>query len=74
VIVVDAGVWVRSLVDDGPQGEASRRVLASDPDWLAPSHAPIEVLRTIRRYESAGLLTAVDGDAFAAEVSDAAVT
>ena len=74
MIVVDAGVWARSLIDAGPEGDACRDVLTGDPDWLAPSHAPIEVLRTIRRYESAGLITAADGDAFAAEVVEAAVT
>ena|ERR1700712_4301161 len=73
MIVVDAGVWVRSLIDAGPEGDACRNVLTGDPDWLAPSHAPIEVLRTIRRYESAGLLTTMSVDAFAAEVVEAAV-
>jgi predicted nucleic acid-binding protein len=74
VIVVDAGVWARSLIDAGSEGDACRDVLTGDPDWLAPGHAPIEILRTIRRYESAGLITTADGGAFAAEVVEAAVT
>ena len=74
MVVVDAGVWVCSLIDAGPDGEACRDLLVADPSWLAPAHASIEVLRTIRRYESAGLITSTDADAFASEVRQAAVT
>jgi predicted nucleic acid-binding protein len=71
MIVVDASAWVRSLVDGGPAGDAARRVLTDDPDWAAPAHMPVEVLRTLRRYESGGLLTTVQADLFAAEVAGA---
>lgn len=56
MIVVDASCWVLALVEAGPSGDAARRVLTSDRDWIAPSHAPIEVLRTIRRYETSKVL------------------
>ena len=54
---MDASAWVVALVDDGPQGDASRRSLTSDLDWAAPAHTPLEVLRTLRRYESSGTLS-----------------
>jgi predicted nucleic acid-binding protein len=73
VIVVDASVWVRSLVDDGPAGEAARVALAADPDWAAPAHLPVEVLRTLRRYEVRKVLTREQADLFAAEVGAAEV-
>jgi predicted nucleic acid-binding protein len=68
VIVVDAGVWVRSLIDDGSTGDAARRVLAGDLEWTAPAHAPIEALRTVRRYETAGFLSTAQAQLAAAEV------
>lgn len=73
MIVVDASAWARSLVDAGPAGDAARRVLSSDPDWVAPAHMPVEVLRTLRRYEFGGVLTAAQADLFAAEVGGATV-
>lgn len=73
MIVVDAGAWVHALVDAGPGGNASREILSNDPDWAAPAHAPIEVLRTIRRYEQAELITPADADAHARAVRDATV-
>jgi predicted nucleic acid-binding protein len=73
MIVVDASAWVRALVDDGPHGDAARRQLTDDPGWIAPAHMPVEVLRTLRRYESAGLLSTAQANQFAAEVGDATV-
>lgn len=69
MIVVDAGVWVRALVDSSDVGAACRRSLIEDHSWLVPAHGPIEVLRTIRRYETADLISADQADAFAAEVA-----
>jgi predicted nucleic acid-binding protein len=71
MIVVDDSAWVRSLVDGGPAGNAARRALTGDPDWAAPAHMPVEVLRTLRRYESGNILTSVQADLFAAEVAGA---
>ena len=71
MIVVDASAWVRSLVDDSQAGDAARRALTDDPDWAAPAHMPVEVLRTLRRYEASGLLTVAQADLFAAEVAGA---
>lgn len=73
MIVVDAGVWVRALVDSSAVGDACRAVLCADPDWVAPSHAAIETLRTLRRYEAAGLLTRSQADAHAEAVTAAEV-
>ncbi|RIQ19578.1 type II toxin-antitoxin system VapC family toxin [Jiangella rhizosphaerae] len=73
MIVVDAGVWVRALIDSSIAGDACRQTLTDDPEWAAPAHAPIEVLRTIRRYESAGLITTEQADAFAVAVRNAEV-
>jgi predicted nucleic acid-binding protein len=73
VIVVDAGVWVRALIDNGPAGDAARQAMTDDPEWAAPTHAPIEVLRTIRRYEQAGLITTEQADLHAQAVRDAEV-
>ncbi len=64
MIVVDAGVWVRAIVDDGDTGDQCRQLLTADPDWVMPGHAPVEVLRTIRRYESAGIVTADQAEAY----------
>ncbi len=71
--MVDAGVWVRSLIDNGSTGDACRHVLTRDVEWTAPAHAPIEALRTVRRYETAGLLTAGQAQSAAAEVIDAEI-
>lgn len=71
MIIVDASAWVRALVDDGAAGDAARLVLIDDPDWAAPAHMPVEVLRTLRRYEAAKILTAANADLFAAEVAAA---
>ena len=40
----------------------ARSVLARDDDWVAPGHAPVEVLRALRRYEQAGHLDAVQAE------------
>lgn len=73
MIIVDASVWVRALVDDGAAGDAARRVLTDDPDWAAPAHMPVEVLRTLRRYEAARILTSANADLYATEVAAAAL-
>lgn len=73
MIVVDAGAWVTALVDNSPAGDAARQALTSDPAWVAPTHMPVEVLRTLRRFEAAGLLTVAQADAFAAEVGESRV-
>jgi hypothetical protein len=63
----------RALVDAGPAGDAARQALTDDPDWVAPAHMPVEVLRTLRRYEAAGVLTTSQADMFAEEVGEATV-
>ena len=44
-----------------------------DHAWLAPSHAATEVLRTIRRFEQAGLLTSAAATSLAGRIASAAV-
>lgn len=68
MIVVDASSWVLALVEAGPLGDAARHVLTADRDWIAPPHAPIEVLRTLRRYEMSGVLDSSAADQLAGEV------
>lgn len=74
MIVLDASAWVRALVDSGPIGDAAREEMVDDPAWVAPAHSALEVLRTIRRYELAGMLIADQADDLAAAVADAEVT
>jgi len=71
VIVVDASVWVRALVDSGPLGDACRSVLEADPHWAMPAHGPLEVLRTLNRYERAGVLSAAAATQMATAVAGA---
>lgn len=73
MIVLDASSWVVALVDAGATGDAARRVLGEDPDWTAPAHMPVEVLRTLRRYEQQGVLGPAAADGFAAAVVAAGV-
>ena len=83
VLIVGAGTQTHGL-DDAPIGngraiavaaarEGARLVLADDLRWTAPAHAPIEALRTVRRYETAGLLTAAQAQSVAKEVLAAEV-
>lgn len=58
MIVVDAGVLVRVLVGEFSARQAAREALSPDGSWAAPDHMPLEVLRTFRRYELAGSLSA----------------
>jgi predicted nucleic acid-binding protein len=60
---------VRALVDPGELGDSARRVLEADRAWAAPAHAPIEAIRTLRRYEQAGLITARQAEEHAGKVA-----
>lgn len=73
MMVVDAAAWVRALIDDGPQGKAVRAVMDEDPDWAAPAHMPVEVLRTLRKYELARVLTCDQAQSLAEHVWGAEV-
>lgn len=73
MIVLDASSWVLALVDAGATGEAAREVLRADPDWTAPAHTSIEVLRTLRRYEQREVLAPAAAEGLAAEVIAAEV-
>lgn len=71
--MIDAGAWATALVDSSAIGDSCRQILGDDPDWAAPSHAPIETLRTIRRFETAGLITTKQADVHAAAVREAEI-
>lgn len=47
--------------------------MQADRRWTAPSHAPTETLRTIRRYEQSGVVDPGSAAAMAAKVADARV-
>lgn len=67
MIVVDASAWATSLVRSDAVGDAAREVL-SDDDWVAPSHAVIEVIRTLWKWEQAGVLSSQAASNLVAEV------
>lgn len=71
MIVLDASSWVLALVDNGARGDAVRKVLTVQTVWIGPPHLPMEVLRTLRRYEAVGLLSSDATDGFAEAVSTA---
>lgn len=73
MIVVDASAWVRALIDSGERGATARDALHADPEWLAPAHCPLEVLRTLRRYELSKHLSAVQADRHSEAVRNATV-
>jgi predicted nucleic acid-binding protein len=73
VIVLDASTWVLALVDSGTRGDGARQVLGADPDWMVPAHAAIEVLRTLRRYETSGAIDVSAASELALEVIRAEV-
>lgn len=73
MIVVDASAWVVALVDSGRTGERVRATLSADPDWMVPAHAPLEVLRTLRRFETAGSVTSDQAEGLAQAVWSAEV-
>jgi predicted nucleic acid-binding protein len=47
--------------------------MRADSEWAAPAHTPLEVLRTLRRFETAGHLTAEQANAHARTVPQTAV-
>ena len=72
MIVVDASAWATSLVRIDGVGDEARRLL-SDDHWVAPSHTGIEVLRTLRKWETAGVLERDAASRLAAEVISTSV-
>lgn len=54
--VVDASVLVAALVDSGAQGEWAEQILAA-ADLHAPDIVRAEAANTLRRLESAGVIT-----------------
>ncbi|RNL63405.1 hypothetical protein EFK50_15480 [Nocardioides marmoriginsengisoli] len=57
-----------SFLDSTESGARARAALETDLDWAAPSHAPLEVLRTLGKFERAGHLTREAADAHAERV------
>ncbi|MDJ0344396.1 type II toxin-antitoxin system VapC family toxin [Streptomyces sp. H10-C2] len=58
MIVVDASVFVFSLLDEGPTGDRCRGALAADDRWIAPEHWMVEVLSVIRGNLLGGKISA----------------
>ncbi|PZS38439.1 MAG: VapC toxin family PIN domain ribonuclease [Pseudonocardiales bacterium] len=56
-LVIDAGVVVAALVDDGPHGRWAEKILVSGP-LAAPHLMPVEVANVLRRACLAGTLGA----------------
>ncbi|MPZ27359.1 MAG: PIN domain-containing protein [Micromonosporaceae bacterium] len=65
---------VFALASDDPAGEAARGVLAADPLWLAPTHMPIEVMRTFWRKVIGRQLDAADAEIYVSALLDTEVT
>ncbi len=57
MIVLDASVLVNVVGDDGPDGEASRRLLAVEQEAALPDLADVETVAVLRRRWLAGDLT-----------------
>ncbi|MGH3821930.1 MAG: type II toxin-antitoxin system VapC family toxin [Pseudonocardiaceae bacterium] len=56
-LVIDAGVVVAALVDDGPHGRWAESMLASGP-LVAPHLMPVEAANILRRACLTGVLNA----------------
>lgn len=57
VLVTDAGAIVLALIDSEDRGREIRSRLAAPARCIASTHTPLEVLRTLWRYEQAGFLS-----------------
>ncbi|HWJ53604.1 MAG TPA: type II toxin-antitoxin system VapC family toxin [Propionibacteriaceae bacterium] len=74
MIVVDASAWLNALAGPSAIAESCRALLQADDQWMAPGHMATEILRTLRRLESAGQLTPRDAQALVNLVAATAVT
>lgn len=72
MIVVDASAWVYALIDPGAAGDDCRSAMRSHRSWVAPAHMPTEALRTVRRFETAGLVSQPKVDEIVEEIVTAA--
>lgn len=73
MIVVHAGVLVLALTSSTSQGDAARTALNGDDGWLAPSHMPGEVLRTLHKAVLRKQLAPEDAEAAADAVTALAI-
>jgi predicted nucleic acid-binding protein len=48
MLVVDASAICAALLWKDEIGQRARAELGADTDWIAPSHMPLEVMRTLR--------------------------
>jgi predicted nucleic acid-binding protein len=69
VIVVDASVITRALIDDGARGDRLRLRLAGER-LAAPAVIDLEVVSAWRRYSRAGRLSAPRADAALTDLAD----
>lgn len=49
MLVVDASAMCAALLWQDEFGQRARLELGKDTDWVAPSHMPLEVIRTLRK-------------------------
>ncbi|MFC6011609.1 type II toxin-antitoxin system VapC family toxin [Nocardia lasii] len=49
MLVVDASAMCAALLWQNEFGQRARLELGKDTDWVAPSHLPLEVVRTLRK-------------------------
>lgn len=62
MLVVDASAMCAALMWTDEIGRQAQAELARDTDWVAPSHMPLEVMRTLRKAVLARHTDAEDAD------------
>lgn len=73
MIVVDASVLVRALVDDTARGRVARGAVRDDDHWAAPGHLLFEVISAIRGGVLGGRLDASRGQEAVSSLEDLSI-
>jgi len=69
-VIVDATAMVAAIGDAGPMGEAARAHLSLAPEWHAPAHMAVEVVRTFDRLARSGHLPQEQARVYAMQMVD----
>jgi len=72
VLVTDAGVWVRALVDEGP-GDPTRTRLVAEPVVAAPALIDLEFTNVLRGLLTKGSIAPPDAELALAEFLQAPI-
>jgi predicted nucleic acid-binding protein len=72
VLVTDAGVWVRALVDEGP-GDPIRTRLVTEPVVAAPALIDLEFTNVLRGLVAKGFVALPDAELALAEFLQAPI-